>query len=344
MVASVVIAITLLLAAASPAAAQRTSFDFTVEPDPPNVGEVTTFRMTPSSARGVEIKWDLNGNGLYESEGRTVTRTYTAAGPVTVTMRVLDDDEEVRDEVTKTIVVNGPPTVGYTYSPASPVEDEAVAFSATAGDAEGDAVTLSWDFGDGGTATGASPSHPFAARGDYTVTVTARDERGLTATDSQTVTVRPRPEPGPGGDAGQDPDSGAGFDLAPVAPVAPERPAARRLRLMRPLPVVRIAGYVVPNGARVRILSVRAPRGVSVRVRCTGAGCPTGAVARTSATRLLRFRQFERRLNAGIRLELFIRKAGFIGKYTRFKIRAGDPPARVDRCLFPGRARPRRCP
>jgi hypothetical protein len=112
---------------------------------------------------------------------------------------------------------------------------------------------------------------------------------------------------------------------------------------MQPFPIVRIAGLVLPDGALVRILSVRAPRGAHVRVICHGRGCPTRSIAHRSATRVLRFHAFERRLRAGVTLELFVRKEGRIGKYTRFVIRAGKPPARVDRCLMPDRRRPVRC-
>jgi hypothetical protein len=45
-----------------------------------------------------------------------------------------------------------------------------------------------------------------------------------------------------------------------------------------------------------------------------------------------------------VRLELFVRQRGKVGKYTRFTIRGGKPPARVDRCLMPGTRRPVRCP
>jgi hypothetical protein len=89
---------------------------------------------------------------------------------------------------------------------------------------------------------------------------------------------------------------------------------------------------------------VRAPRGARVTVSCKGRGCPKGAVARTSAKRIVRIARFERHLRAGTRLELFIRKQGRIGKYTRFVIRAGKAPKRVDLCLFPGKRRPARCP
>ena len=129
----------------------------------------------------------------------------------------------------------------------------------------------------------------------------------------------------------------------PGTPVVPPR-ADRRLVAMRPFPIVRIAGVVLPNGARIRILSVRAPRGSSVRIRCRGQGCPAATVARTSATRLVRFHRFERRLRAGVKIELFVRQAGKVGKYTRFLIRGGKPPARLDRCLMPGKRRPVSCP
>ena len=49
--------------------------------------------------------------------------------------------------------------------------------------------TYAWTFGDGGTGTGATPSHTFATAGTYTVTVTAKDEYGKTGTASETITI-----------------------------------------------------------------------------------------------------------------------------------------------------------
>ena len=129
-----------------------------------------------------------------------------------------------------------------------------------------------------------------------------------------------------------------------TTPQPKPKPKSKPPSRMRPFPVVRIAGVVLPDGARVSILSVRAPRGSSVLARCRGRGCPARAVARSSVASLVRIHRFERRLRAGVTLELFVRKGARIGKYTRFRIRAGRPPARVDRCLMPGRARPVRCP
>jgi hypothetical protein len=47
---------------------------------------------------------------------------------------------------------------------------------------------------------------------------------------------------------------------------------------------------------------------------------------------------------AGIRVEILVRQRGFVGKYTRFRIRDGvRPPLRDDRCLLPGRRVPVGC-
>ncbi|MFF1356742.1 PQQ-dependent sugar dehydrogenase [Streptomyces sp. NPDC058297] len=53
-------------------------------------------------------------------------------------------------------------------------------FSSTATDADSDALTYSWNFGDGTTGTGAAPSHTYKKNGTYTATVTAKDATGRT--------------------------------------------------------------------------------------------------------------------------------------------------------------------
>jgi PKD repeat protein len=61
-----------------------------------------------------------------------------------------------------------------------------VQFTTNYGDADGDLMICTWDFGDGTTATGASVTHAYAAAGLYTVRVTLSD--GQTET-SQEMTV-----------------------------------------------------------------------------------------------------------------------------------------------------------
>ncbi|MFI6518294.1 PKD domain-containing protein [Spirillospora sp. NPDC050679] len=58
-------------------------------------------------------------------------------------------------------------------------------------DPDGSIASYQWDFGDGGSATGATPEHTYAAAGTYTVKLTVTDDKGATATRSDTVTVAP---------------------------------------------------------------------------------------------------------------------------------------------------------
>ncbi len=59
----------------------------------------------------------------------------------------------------------------------------------TSSDIDGSIISFNWSFGDGGTATGATPIHNYDADGDYTVTVTVTDNDGTSASSSTNVTV-----------------------------------------------------------------------------------------------------------------------------------------------------------
>ena len=80
-------------------------------------------------------------------------------------------------------------------APAPPELGEAIAFSGLGSSDDTDAVAdldFSWDFGDGGStkdATGATVSRSYLEAGEYDVTLTVTDTRGLQDTDSVTVTI-----------------------------------------------------------------------------------------------------------------------------------------------------------
>jgi hypothetical protein len=159
---------------------------------------------------------------------------------------------------------------------------------------------------------------------------TATPEPTATATPSPTPTPEATPVPAP-----------APAVPAPV-PTPTPRPAAAPPTLLRPFPVVRIKGVLTGGGARVTLLSVRAPRGSRVTVACEGRDCPVPAFTARGST--VRLRRFERGLRAGTRLEVRVTKRGFIGKSTVIVIRRQAPPKRTDRCLPPGGTRSVRCP
>jgi hypothetical protein len=125
------------------------------------------------------------------------------------------------------------------------------------------------------------------------------------------------------------------------------------LALMAPFPIVRIAGSVTSSGVSLSLLTVQAPVGAHVRVTCHGGGCPSAPESRVAASRgkkarattvTIAFRRFQRSLAAGAILEIRIFKQGLIGKYTRFVIRRGRLPVRVDTCLGQAGIKPMPCP
>lgn len=320
--------------------ARAAAYEIIYAPQSPRAGDQVTFhaeRVNPGQGAGDSFTWDF-GDGA-TGTGLDSTHVYAGQGSYTVALSVTDSDGSTSVEDTTTIEVKPPnraPSATFTFVPASPVAGEDVSFTGQASDPDGDPVGLFWAFGDGATASGASPTHAYAIAGSYTVVLTATDQRGAHTATFETLTVASPIATSP-------PNGGSppGSEL-PGGPVTPP-PTSTRPERMSPFPVVRMAGTVLPHGASVRILSVRAPRGARLSVRCRGGDCPVRSLARTSEKRIVRFRRFERRLAAGTEIELFVRQRGKIGKYTRFVIRGGRPPSRVDRCLVPGRARPVSC-
>ncbi len=77
----------------------------------------------------------------------------------------------------RTIEANQAPTAAFTQVCDSASCD----FDGTdSSDPDGSVVSYAWDFGDGGTATGATPSHDFVTTGTRDVTLTVTDDEGTT--------------------------------------------------------------------------------------------------------------------------------------------------------------------
>ena len=313
---------------------------FTSSPSVPATGEAVTFSSTSQASQGSIVlrQWDLDGDGAFDDfSGPSATWAFDSPGLHSVRLRVVQSNGKfVVAEAN--VRVNGLPTADFKWDPASPVEGDSVDLVSTSTDLEGPLADVSWDLdGDGNFGDASQPQirQPFPSPGTYDIGLRVTDSDGRVSTVRKDVVVLAAPTPPP-------PAGPTGGTVGPDS--RPSKPAPSRPRFMSPFPVIRIAGAVVPRGARIRILSVRAPRGSQVRLRCLGKGCPVGSVATTSATRVVRFPKFERMLRAGIRLRIFVRQAGRIGKYTSFRVRAGAPPKRVDLCLFPSRQAPGRCP
>ena len=84
-----------------------------------------------------------------------------------------------------------PPTAGFTAA----CSGLSCAFTSTSAAGDRPLQTLAWTFGDGGQALGSEVAHAYAAAGEYTVTLTATDDAGRSASVSNVVTVEAPNQP-----------------------------------------------------------------------------------------------------------------------------------------------------
>src|SRR3954454_21781450 len=166
-------------------------------------------------------------------------------------------------------------------------------------------------------------------------------------TDPVTKAPVPPPPPAPSPPTAPSPAPPAG-DLVPPDTTAPPSTTggvagqhAATLRRLSPFPIVRIKGYLTRTGARVTMLTVRAPRRATITVRCTGSGCPRKRYAR--ATKLVHLRPYQRLLRGNMKLVISVTRRGFVGKQTTIRLRRGKAPTRRDLCLFPGVRKAKSC-
>ena len=136
-------------------------------------------------------RWDFSDQDAIES-GREVVRAYREPGVYTARLTVTDDSGAInatdQDEVV--IRINHAPVAA--AGPDLNLGGTTVTFDAAqSADADGDALTYRWDFGDGTPpAGGVQATHTYATGGAYPVVLTVDDGTGLwNATDSAAITL-----------------------------------------------------------------------------------------------------------------------------------------------------------
>jgi PKD repeat protein len=129
--------------------------------------------------------WDFgDGRSGATQQG---THTYAEPGVYSVVLTVTDTTGATGSAslVVTAVAPNRPPVAGFGVQ----CTDLDCAFDATrASDPDGSVTGYAWDFGDGTTGTGVSPSHTYTA-GTYTATLTVTDDDGATDRISHEVTA-----------------------------------------------------------------------------------------------------------------------------------------------------------
>jgi PKD repeat protein len=136
-----------------------------------NTSRLGFYRSTPSRP---SIEDRANETRLAPGDAVVVGLSVAASAPGSLDPGEFSVDARVREALRAVV---GP-------GERVPAGDER-RFDATG--SRGDGLSYEWRFGDGTTATGATPSHTYAEPGVYTVELTVRDDRGETATTSREV-------------------------------------------------------------------------------------------------------------------------------------------------------------
>lgn len=132
-----------------------------------------------------EYSWDF-GDGS-AGTGQSAEHAYADSGTYEVTLTVTDNRDGTAT-ATHSVEVQAPAN----QDPVAEFNAGIVGFALQADasgsqDPDGQIVEYDWDFGDGSTATGETVQHDYAAAGTYQLVLTVTDDRGGTATKSQTI-------------------------------------------------------------------------------------------------------------------------------------------------------------
>ena len=172
--------------------------EITFEPENPAAEGDVEFTATitdPDQPEGTafEYAWDFGDEAT--SALASPTHSYAEDDVYTVTLTVTDAQGATDTATVEVSVGNDPPELGgITVNPANPNTGDEVEFTATGYDDpdDDDAAKYHWDFGDGTTTTTTSntTTHIYGAPDDYTVSVTAEDDRGAVSDEvAKDITV-----------------------------------------------------------------------------------------------------------------------------------------------------------
>jgi PKD repeat protein len=300
---------------------------FGFAPNFPLPNQDVTFTSSSSPSPGKRIikeEWDFDYNqstdgnisaGDVDATGPTASHSFPSADAKIVALKVTEEGGGFAIEF-HTVTVNAPPQASFAAAPSTPLTDDTVTLSSTSADPDGP-ISQAWDTDNDGQfddAAGAVASRMFTAPGSYTVRLRVTDDRGATAVAAGVVKVAQRPAQGV---------------------------LSGRITLIDA--TMHFAGRTTSRGAKLTLVSVRAPVGTKVKLKCKGGDCPVGTKRVKMKQRTLRFKKLQRNLAAGTKIIIEARLDGFIGKRVEYKIRKGKAPKRKDVCIQPGASRPSAC-
>jgi len=160
--------------------------DFTVQPDQLCEGTEVTFTITDTMQVDSWV-WDFGNGGTAENVS-PVTEVFDMVIPgSTVARLILRGSNGCEFTVEKPLTIED---ISASFEVAEmPDSSFCVMPTQFINTSSSNSTIFTWDFGDGESGTEREPSHLFPGPGNYTVTLTAENERGCIETTSRTVVV-----------------------------------------------------------------------------------------------------------------------------------------------------------
>ena len=161
-------------------------------PAPLPVNATVTCTDSVAPVTSVTLDWGDGSAPVNTSQASfALPHTYTAAGSYLATVTANDalaNATSVSQPVA--VAANQPPTCTLSVAPNGGPAPLTVTATGSCTDPENDITTETIDWGDHTPPTsGASGTHTYTAKGNYTVKLTATDSSNLTGSASQSVTV-----------------------------------------------------------------------------------------------------------------------------------------------------------
>ena len=150
-------------------------------PDTVCVG--TEMQMDNVSLGGETFEWKFEDDNSTSTDPYPI-HTFNKAGRWKVSLLVIDPNTcNMKDSISKYILVAIPPEADFDYSPTKPIENTPVQFVNTSTGAD----HYLWNFGDGDTTSQVNPTHQYQKTGTYNVCLTAGNSEGCTETTCKEV-------------------------------------------------------------------------------------------------------------------------------------------------------------
>ena len=158
------------------------SFTTTASDNNDEIDDALSFSVSPALPPGATYD---TGSGVF-----SWTPSPADAGSYVLTFSVSDGHASASETITLTVNADNNPPVAVSGGPYSGGSGLPIQFNGTgSSDPDGNNLSYAWDFGDGGTGSGAMPTHAYTFAGTYIVSLTVSDDGVPSLSDSDLTTA-----------------------------------------------------------------------------------------------------------------------------------------------------------